>query len=81
MYELVALLLGHVLELVLRGFAFATMPHDGLDEVAGSSIVQEIGMAIDLLLQTDAPERCSAPFIATGQAADEIVVQAYTHDL
>ena len=57
------------------------MPHDGFHEVAGTSVVQEVGMSVYLLLQTDTPERCGAPFVATGQTTHEIVVQAHTHNL
>ena len=77
---MVALFLAHVLELVLRGFALATVPHDGLDEIAGASVVQEVGMSVHLLLQADTPERRGTPFVASGQTADEVVVQAYAHD-
>ena len=38
-------------------------------------------MSVDLLLQTHAPKWCGAPFVATSQTADVVVVQSHAHDL
>lgn len=59
---------------VFRGFALATMPHNGFDVVASTSIVQEAGVTIHLLLQTNAPKWCGAPFVATSQSAAIVIV-------
>ena len=70
----------HLLEQVLAGFAFAPVPQDGFGEVARSAVVEEVGVTIDFLLQPDAPKWGGALFVASGAAADIVVVESHTHD-
>ena len=56
------------------------MPEDGLFDIAGAAVVEEVGVAVHCLLQPDAPEGRGAPFVAAGQSAHIVVVQADAHD-
>ena len=79
-YQRITVFFGHVLEEILRSLALAAMPHDCLDKIAGTTIVEEVSMSVHHFLQTYPPQRGSAPLIAACQAADVIVVQSHIHD-
>lgn len=79
-YQSVAVGLGHLGEKLSGSLPFSAMPHDGLREIAGSAVVEEVGVSVDLLLQTYPPERGRAPFIAHSQSGDIVVVETNAHD-
>ena len=62
-----------------RLFGFAAMPEDGLQQVARTAIMQELGVAIDRLGQAYAPERRGAPLPATGLELRSAIGQAVAH--
>ena len=56
------------------------MPHDGLCEIASATVVEEISVSVNSLLQTDAPQWGSTPLIASCQTAHIMIIQANVHD-
>ena len=56
------------------------MPHYGFNKIAGTTIVQEVGMSVYLFLKPDTPKRSSAPFIATRQPTYIVIIQTDSHN-
>ena len=56
------------------------MPHYGFNKIAGTAIVQEVGMSVYLFLKPDTPKRSSAPFIATRQPTYIVIIQTDSHN-
>ncbi len=52
--------------MLLRRLGFTAVPQHGFKQVAGTAVMQELGVATDGLRQADAPQRRRAPVAATG---------------
>ena len=55
------------------------MPEDGFLRGAGAAVVEVEGVAIDRLVEAEAPERRSAPFASGGLAIGSAVCQFWSH--
>ena len=53
--QCVAVGCAHAAELLTRCLALAAMPHYGLGEIARTTIVKIVAVAVDLFLKSDAP--------------------------
>lgn len=71
--ELPPLLRAEVAVGFLRGLRFAAVPEDGFFEVAGAAVVQEVGVLVDKLDESDSPEGRRAPFPAGGLESGALV--------
>ena len=67
----------HGAEFFARGLSFATMPKDGLGEVARATIVEQERMTVDFRDQADAPKRRGAPVTTAGPEYRTIVGQPF----
>ena len=76
----ITVILAHVLKEIFRCFSLSPMPHYGFNKIAGTAIVQEVGMSVYLFLKPDTPKRSSAPFIATRQPTYIVIIQTDSHN-
>ena len=65
--------------MLARLFGFTAMPQHGFEHAARAAIVQQAGVAVDVLDQPGAPQRRGFPLLAIGGKVGAVVGEALAH--